>query len=136
MKEVMYAVKAYEDAINQNRIVGSVCSDCGTVAVPPRPICRKCDSDKVDITTIDNTKGKLITWTVIHIAPPSHLDHVPYILGIVEMDNGEKLTGIVDLPENVEPQFDMELVADFEEGQEGARRLRWKIQDTKKNYFG
>jgi uncharacterized OB-fold protein len=71
--------------------------------------------------------GKLVTWTIIHIAPPTHLDRVPYILGIVRLSNGESLTGIVDLPEGVEPQFDMDLIAGFEEGQEGASRLRWRI---------
>ncbi len=126
MREVTRVVKAYEESINQNRIVGSQCEDCSTISVPPRPICRKCDSDKIDITTI-NAKGKLVTWTVIHIAPPSHLEKVPYILGIVEMENGERLTGVVELPEGTEPAFDMELVADFEEGQEGASRLRWKL---------
>lgn len=125
MKEVTKVVKAYEDAIDQNRIVGSICTDCQTIAVPPRPICRKCDSDKIDITTID-AKGKLVTWTVIHIAPPTHLDRVPYILGIVEFEIGERLIGIVELPEEMEPQFGMELIADFEEGQQGASRLRWK----------
>ena len=52
MKEITRVVKAYEDSINQNRIVGSVCNDCKTIAVPPRPVCRKCNSDDVDITTV------------------------------------------------------------------------------------
>jgi uncharacterized OB-fold protein len=134
MKELPYVVKAYEDAINQNRIVGSVCEDCNSIFIPPRPICRNCDSDKIDITTIE-AKGKLATWTVIHIAPPTHIDRVPYILGIVKMDNGEMLTGIVDLPENMEPQFGMELVAGFEEGQEGPSRLRWKPINQTKSLF-
>lgn len=125
MKEITRVVKAYEDAINQNRIVGSVCEECHETFIPPRPICRACGSDKIDITTIDDTKGKLLTWTVIHIAPPSHINKVPYILGIVEFENNERLTGIVRLPEGEEPQFNMLLFADFEEGEEGARRLRW-----------
>lgn len=127
MREITRVVKAYEDSINQNRIVGSICNDCKTIAVPPRPVCRKCNSDDVDITTVDGV-GKLVTWTVIHIAPPTHLDRVPYILGIVQLSNGESLTGIVDLPEGVEPQFDMDLIAAFEDGQEGAARLRWRIK--------
>ena len=123
----MREVKAYEDSINQNRIVGSLCNKCGAIAVPPRPICLNCNSDDIDITTVEGM-GKLVTWTVIHIAPPTHLDRVPYILGIVRLTNGESLTGIVDLPEGTEPQFDMDLVAGFEEGQEGAARLRWRLK--------
>ncbi len=126
MKEVTRVVKSYEDAINQNRIVGSQCTQCHEIAVPPRPVCRACDSDDIDITTVEGM-GKLITWTVIHIAPPTHLDRVPYILGIVQLTNGERLTGIVDLPEGKAPEVGLELVAGFEEGVEGASRLRWKI---------
>lgn len=127
MREITKVVKAYEDGINQNRIIGSICVECHELAVPPRPICRKCGSNKVDFTSVEPT-GKLVTWTIIHIAPPTHLDKVPYILGIVELDeNKQRLTGIVDLPENMSPEFDMKLIADYEEGIEGANRLRWRI---------
>ncbi|MDH5402510.1 MAG: OB-fold domain-containing protein [Candidatus Heimdallarchaeota archaeon] len=125
MKEITRVVKAYEDAINQNRIVGSQCTSCQDISVPPRPLCKNCGSSEIEITTIEGA-GTLLTWTVIHIAPPSHLERVPYILGIVELKNNQKLTGIVELEEGINPDFGMELIADFEEGQEGASRLRWR----------
>ncbi len=123
-REVVQIVKSYEDAINQNRIIGSICEDCETISVPPRAVCKKCWSDKIDFTTVE-PQGKLITWTVIHIAPPTYVDKAPYILGIVELLNGERLTGLLRLPEGVEPEFDMEVEAAFEESLEGAKRLRW-----------
>lgn len=124
MREIVPVIKAYEDAINQNRIIGSICEECQTVAVPPRPICKNCWSDKIDFTTVE-TNGILVTWTVIHIAPPTYVDHAPYVLGIVKLENGESLSGILKLPEGMEPEFDMKLKAAFEEGLEGAKRLRW-----------
>ncbi|MHA2501348.1 MAG: Zn-ribbon domain-containing OB-fold protein [Candidatus Kariarchaeaceae archaeon] len=124
MKEITQVVKAYEDAINQNRIVGSICDVCHETYVPPRPICINCGSSKIDITTVEG-EGKVVTWTVIHIAPPTHIDKVPYILAIVELTNGQKLTGILSLAEGQTPEFDMEVVAGFEEAEEGAKRLRW-----------
>lgn len=126
MKEINKVVKAYEDAINQNRIVGSQCDECHEIFVPPRPICKICGSSKIEITTVEG-EGKLVTWTIIHIAPPTHINRVPYILAIVELDNGERLTGILDLPDNQEPEFDMRLIAGFEEAEEGAKRLRWRV---------
>ena len=128
MREVAQVVKAYEDAINQNRIVGSQCQECKEIYVPPRPVCRNCGSSNIDITTVEG-KGKLITWTEIHIAPPTHTDKVPYILGIVKLNNGQSLTGIVDLPEGERPEFDMILEAGFEEAEEGAKRLRWRKEE-------
>lgn len=123
-RQVIPVVKSYEEAINQNRIIGSICEDCNSISVPPRPICKKCWSDKIDFTTVE-TYGKLITWTVIHIAPPTYVDKAPYTLGIVELENGEKLTGILQLPIGVEPEFDMKMEAAFDESLEGAQRLRW-----------
>ena len=124
LKEISRVVKVYEDAINQNRIVGSQCTECHEIYVPPRPICRECGSSKIDITTIEG-KGILITWTVIHVAPPTHINKVPYTLAIVELENGQRLTGILYLPNGQDPEFNMQLVAGFEEAEEGAKRLRW-----------
>ncbi len=126
MRDIVKVVKAYEEAINQNRIIGSVCNSCGEIAVPPRPICRKCGSSDIDFTTVEG-KGKLLTWTVINIAPPTHTDKAPYILGIVELTNGERLTGIIDADEGTELKHLMEMTADFDPSEEGAKRLRWKI---------
>jgi len=125
MKEINKVVKSYEDAINQNRIVGSQCTKCHEIYVPPRPVCKNCGSYDIDITTIEG-QGKIITWTVIHIAPPTHINKVPYTLAIVELSNGQRLTGIMRLPEGRGPEFDMEVIADFDKAEEGAKRLRWR----------
>ncbi|MCY3410284.1 MAG: OB-fold domain-containing protein [Candidatus Heimdallarchaeota archaeon] len=124
MREVVRAIKSYEEAINQNRIIGSICEDCKSISVPPRPLCNKCWSDNIDFTTVE-TEGKIITWTEIHIAPPTYVDLAPYTLAIVELTNGERLTGILRFPEGIEPDFGMDVVAAFEDGMEGAQRLRW-----------
>ena len=127
MKEVVKVIKAYEEAINQNRIIGSICNSCNELAVPPRPICKKCASEDIDFTTV-NPLGKLLTWTEIHIAPPTHLDKVPYTLGIVELyENAQRLTGILELPPGEKPSFGMELIAGYDEAEEGASRLRWVL---------
>ena len=124
MDNIMRTVEMYEKAINDNRIVGVKCEDCGRVMVPPRPVCRNCYGTNLSEIDVEG-KGKLITWTVIHISPPTFMDMAPYTLGIVELTNGERLTGIVnENPEDLE--IGLELVASFAENKEGASRLRWK----------
>jgi len=129
MKEITKVVKAYEDAINQNRIVGSLCDACHEIYVPPRPVCLNCGSTEIDITTVQ-AEGKVLTWTVIHIAPPTHINKVPYTLAIVELTNSQRLTGILSLPEGQSPEFDMVVEAHFDEAEEGAKRLRWVPKGT------
>jgi uncharacterized OB-fold protein len=42
-------------------------------------------------------RGKLVTWTVIHIAPCDFALQTPYVVGIVELEEGVRLTAqIVD----------------------------------------
>ena len=37
-------------------------------------------------------EGNLVTWTVIHVAPRGFLGQTPYIVGIVELDQGVRVT--------------------------------------------
>lgn len=50
-------------------------------------------------------KGKLLVWTKIFTAPSGFEYQAPYIAGIVELENGEKIpTQIVDcIEENLKP---------------------------------
>ncbi len=117
-------IEKYEEEINNNKLTGVKCQSCGHVMVPPRPVCRQCRSPDVEIVPIDG-RGKLLTWTIIHVGPPSYENQVPYTVGIVELENGERLTGIVDIPAT-ELTYDLPVVADFDAEREGAARLRWK----------
>lgn len=122
MKEPRRVIKEYEEALDANRIIGSRC-ECNDIAVPPRPICRKCGSDHMEFIDI-KPKGTLLSWTVINIAPPSHTDKAPYILGIVQLEeNAQCLLGTVMVEE---PYMGMPLGAEFDEGEVGTRRLRWR----------
>jgi len=124
MDNILRTVEMYEKAIDEGRLVGVQCSDCQRVMVPPRPVCRTCYSTNLKEVDVEG-KGKLVTWTVIHISPPTFMDMAPYTLGIVELENGERLTGIMlEDPDNLE--IGMEFEATFAENKEGASRLRWK----------
>lgn len=37
-------------------------------------------------------EGKLITWSIVHGAPQGYEEYAPYIIGIVELENNERLT--------------------------------------------
>ncbi|RMG26935.1 MAG: Zn-ribbon domain-containing OB-fold protein [Methanobacteriota archaeon] len=122
--QVNRVIAKYEAAINEGKLVGVRCKDCNNVMVPPRPVCRACQSTNIEIHPIEG-RGKLLTWTTIHVGPPSYEDNVPYTVGIVEFDNGERLTGIVEIPVT-ELDYGIEVVAGFDPSKEGAARLRWR----------
>ena len=47
-----------------------------------------------------NKVGKLLVWTKIHVAPEGFEHQTPYIVGIIQFSDGERLPAqVVDYPE-------------------------------------
>lgn len=74
-------------------IVGSKCHTCKKVFFPPRNVCPNCRSkgDLRDFTFSGD--GKIISWTVIHTAPGGFESQTPYVVGIIELKEGTKISG-------------------------------------------
>jgi len=79
---------------SQGKLMGGKCRKCGKIHFPPRPLCDGCFSKDFEWVEI-STKGKLMTYTVIHVAPMQFQSIAPYAVGIVELDNGLKIPGII-----------------------------------------
>ena len=74
--------------------MGSKCKKCGALALPPRPICISCFSSEMEWVQLKGT-GKLAAFTSIVVVPPSMAKEGfgrdnPYIVGVVELDEGVK----------------------------------------------
>ena len=75
------------------------CGKCGHAQHPPRPLCGECWSD--DLTWIVcEGRGTVFSYTVCHWPTiPSFKGDAPYIIAIVELTEGVRLTtNIVDCP--------------------------------------
>jgi uncharacterized OB-fold protein len=57
-------------------------------------MCDCCFSKEFEWTEIP-TKGKLLTYTIIHIAPAQFQSMAPYAMGIVQLENGTKVPGMI-----------------------------------------
>ncbi|HIH97037.1 MAG TPA: Zn-ribbon domain-containing OB-fold protein [Thermoplasmata archaeon] len=86
-------------------LIGKKCTQCGQIYFPPRDVCPKCRRESIGKMEDYKLKGtaKIFTYTIIHIAPPEFVKQQPYIMAIVELDEGPRLTAqLVDIePENV-----------------------------------
>ena len=58
-------------------------------------------------------KGKLLTYTVINIAPAQFQALTPYAVGIVELENGLKIPGMIQGLTQEQLKIGMELTLDF-----------------------
>ncbi len=80
------------------RLEANACAKCDLTFFPPRLICPECQNQELEATKLTET-GKVMTYTIIHVPPSQFKDQAPYAVGIVELDDGVKLTGqIVDCP--------------------------------------
>jgi uncharacterized OB-fold protein len=78
------------------RLEAARCRGCDEISFPPRRICDECRGETFDTVTLPDA-GTLVTWTVIRVAPKDFARQTPYVVGIVELDGGVRLTAqIVD----------------------------------------
>jgi uncharacterized OB-fold protein len=91
---------------NRYNLIGTKCTNCEKVFFPPRDMCPKCHRMSIGkMETIQLAgKGKVVTYTVIHDSFGAFKIQIPYIMAIIEFDEGTCVTGqIVDCePEDVE----------------------------------
>ena len=80
------------------RMIGVRCETCDRAYFPKRQICPNCRR-KGKITVVEFAgKGKVFSFTEVTSPPEGFEDQVPYILAVIELDEGARLTGqIVDV---------------------------------------
>lgn len=90
------------------------CDDCGAWRHPPRVMCAHCSSERWQWTRASG-RGRLYTWTVTHQAlVPSFADAVPYVVAVVELEEGVRLVSGLRGIAAAELEIDLPLDVDFE----------------------
>jgi len=99
--------KAYNAALKENRLLGLKCTSCGAITAPPKMVCRQCTGSELEIIQLKGT-GRIQTFTTVYVVPEGREEECPYIIVMVELDEGPWIMGNLD---GVEPtQAGMELV--------------------------
>ena len=98
--------RMWREMPSRYRMQGDRCGSCDQVYFPPREICPVCHRDsigKMKDVDIDGA-GEILSFTVVHEAPPAFLRQKPYIIALVKLKEGPVITGqIVDtLPEEID----------------------------------
>ena len=92
------------DAAKEHRLVFQRCRLCGTAVFYPRDVCP--GPECFGIGTLDwveaTGKGRIYSFTINYQAPhPAFADDVPYVLAIIEMDEGWRMDSNVI---NIDPK--------------------------------
>jgi uncharacterized OB-fold protein len=114
MSEVRaFTIESFYKYVSEGKLMGAKCNSCGALFLPPKPICTKCFSKDLTWMPVDH-KGTLLTYTVIHVSPKQFETQTPYPLGIVKLDEGLQLLGMIRGVEPDKLKVGMELTVDFE----------------------
>lgn len=79
------------------RLIGSKCESCGKIFFPKREVCPNCRRrGRVKEVELKG-RGRVYSYTVVRIPPEGFKYYAPYIVAIVELEEGIKVMGqIVD----------------------------------------
>ena len=84
--------KDYNEALKQDKLLGLKCKQCGAITVPPKILCSACSSPDLDIVELSG-KGKIQTFTVVFVPPEGREPETPYVIVLVELEEGPWLMG-------------------------------------------
>jgi uncharacterized OB-fold protein len=107
-----FTIEQFYKFLGQQKLMAGKCLKCGKIHLPPRPLCDNCFSQQFEWVTVSG-KGKLLTYTVISITPEQFQALTPYAVGIVQLENGLKIPGMIQNTTQQQLQIGMELNLDF-----------------------
>ena len=99
--------KEYSEALKKNRLLGLKCQECGIITVPPKMVCRECANPDLEVVEVKGN-GKIRTFTTVYVGAEGRQGECPYIIVLVELDEGPWIMGnLIDIDPN---EATMELI--------------------------
>jgi len=82
--------KPYWDAAKEHRLTIQRCQNCHEAIFYPRSLCPHCMSDRIEWIAASG-KGTIYSYTVVHQSPAAFADIVPYVVALINLDEGVRL---------------------------------------------
>ena len=104
----------YWEAAKEHRLALPRCDDCEQFWFPPSRTCPHCLSMNFAFKTVSG-RGKVFSFVTFHrVYRPAFAEDVPYVVALVELDEGPRLlTNILGItPDNVRCEMAVEVVFD------------------------
>ena len=106
----MPSPRYWREKANRFRLEAARCKKCGEVMFPSRSVCPSCRGSESEPLNLSR-KGKVITSTVVHVAPGEFQMEAPYAMAVVETPEGARMMiQVVDCnPATVQPGMEVSL---------------------------
>ncbi|MFQ5712238.1 MAG: Zn-ribbon domain-containing OB-fold protein [Candidatus Geothermarchaeales archaeon] len=113
MAEEAQPVEQFYGYVAQRRLMGGKCKNCGAIHIPPRVMCNRCYSTDYEWMPLSG-RGRLVTYTVLHVVPQRFASLAPYAFGVVRLEEGVNIAGMIRGVEFGDLKVGMDLVVDFD----------------------
>ena len=90
----MISPRYHREVPQRYRLEAGKCKQCGHISFPPRLVCPKCKLKTFETVKL-NREGKILTFTIIRVAPDKFSKETPYVVAIIELNDGVRLTAQV-----------------------------------------
>ena len=103
--------QAFWDGCTEERFLLPRCGACGAFRWPPGPMCPECRATETEWVQASG-RGSVYSWVVVtHPVAEQLVDQVPYVVGLIELEEGVRVVGNVAgcPPEAVEAGLPVEL---------------------------
>ncbi len=105
--------RPFWDAAKRHELLLQRCGACHTFIYYPRPRCPHCFSDQL-VWEHCSGRGKLYSYTVVRRAASRAFADAPYVLAIVELAEGPRMTTDIEAPPE-QLRVDMPLTVFFDD---------------------
>jgi uncharacterized OB-fold protein len=85
------------------------CAECGKLSINAAT-CRFCGAEGGEAVDLSG-RGRLVSWTVIRVAPARYAAEAPYAIGLLELAEGPRITArLAGAPEHLAAGQPMALI--------------------------
>jgi uncharacterized OB-fold protein len=106
----MPSPRYWREKPSRYRLEAARCNSCGAVMFPARTVCSQCRGREFTPMRLSRS-GKVVTSTVVHVAPAEFQMQAPYAMAVVETpENARMMVQVVDCdPADVRPGMEISL---------------------------
>jgi uncharacterized OB-fold protein len=101
-------VNDFIDYLQQGKVMGTRCKDCGLAFFPPRADCHQCLKSNVEWFEVSG-KGKLLSYSKLEYAPVGFGEDLPYRIAVLDYGDYKVFGRIADDVPEEELKLGMEM---------------------------
>ncbi|MGE7544735.1 Zn-ribbon domain-containing OB-fold protein [Sporosarcina newyorkensis] len=117
------------EGCKEDKLLIQRCEDCDKFIFYPRIVCPNCMSENIEWVESAG-KGKVYSFTVVRHSPPSFSDDVPYVVAMIELDEGVRMISNIVECEIGDVYCDMSVEVVFEEREDAKLPMFRPLTDT------